>query len=155
MKPIVADMIQIQLLTGCRPGEVCSMRPSEIDRSTDVWRYWPQSHKMEHKNRQRVILIGPKAQAILLPYLDRSDDKFCFMRKRNKGRFTRMFYWKQIQQGCDKAFKAPPEIRNNKQKLKTWRKKHRWAPNRLRHAAATSIRHEFGLEAAQTHWNHL
>ena len=131
------------------------MRPSEIDRSTDVWRYWPQSHKMEHKNRQRVILIGPKAQAILLPYLDRSDDKFCFMRKRNKGRFTRMFYWKQIQQGCDKAFKAPPEIRNNKQKLKTWRKKHRWAPNRLRHAAATSIRHEFGLEAAQTHWNHL
>ena len=44
LKPIIADMVQIQLLTGCRPGEVCSMRRNEIDRSNKVWSYRPDSH---------------------------------------------------------------------------------------------------------------
>ena len=34
---IVADMIRFQQLTGCRPGEVRTLRPNEIDRSKDVW----------------------------------------------------------------------------------------------------------------------
>jgi site-specific recombinase XerC len=33
--------------------------------------------------------------------------------------------------------------------LKKWRSEHRWSPNRLRHSAATKIRRQFGLEAAQ------
>ena len=32
-----ADMIRVQLLTGMRPGEVCAMRPMDLDRSGDVW----------------------------------------------------------------------------------------------------------------------
>lgn len=30
-KPIIADMIRFQMLTGCRPGEVTSIKPCEID----------------------------------------------------------------------------------------------------------------------------
>ena len=30
-----------------------------------------------------------------------------------------------------------------------WRAKHCWSPNQLRHAAASSVRRQFGLEAAQ------
>ena len=33
---IVADMVRFQLLTDCRPGELCILRPIDIDRSKDV-----------------------------------------------------------------------------------------------------------------------
>jgi len=35
-----------------------------------------------------------------------------------------------------------------------WRKLHTWHPNQLRHAAATEIRRQFGLEAAQVTLGH-
>ena len=37
---------------------------------------------------------------------------------------------------------------------KAWRDEHRWHPHQLRHAAATRIRHQFGLEAAQIALGH-
>jgi integrase len=75
---VVADMIRFQRLTGCRPGEVCQLRPMDIDRSADVWVYRPASHKTEHHERDRVIFIGPKAQNLLRPYLLRAAESFCF-----------------------------------------------------------------------------
>ncbi|HRQ73988.1 MAG TPA: tyrosine-type recombinase/integrase, partial [Phycisphaerales bacterium] len=36
-----------------------------------------------------------------------------------------------------------------KRELAEWRRTHRWHPHQLRHSAATRIRREFGLEAAQ------
>ena len=52
---IVADMVRFQLFTGSRPGEVCSIRPSDLDRSRNVWLYRPDSHKTEHHEKDRVI----------------------------------------------------------------------------------------------------
>ncbi|MFV1969064.1 MAG: tyrosine-type recombinase/integrase [Pirellulaceae bacterium] len=75
---VVADMVRFQRLTGCRPGEVCSIRPRDVDRSSEVWRYTLESHKSEHHGRQRVIMIGPKAQAVLAPYLLRDASTCCF-----------------------------------------------------------------------------
>lgn len=149
--PMVADMIRFQKLTGCRPGEVCSIKPVEIDRTQDVWRYRPGSHKMEHKGRDRVILIGPKAQAILLPYLLREETSLCFQKPAG-GVFHRWNYNEKIHQACDKAFPAPKGTTGDA--LKAWRKKHRWAPSRLRHSRATSIREQYGLEAAQAVLGH-
>ncbi|MDA8563105.1 site-specific integrase [Mariniblastus sp.] len=145
---IVQDMVRLQLLTGCRPGEICSIKPVEIDRSEVVWRYQPGSHKMEHKGRQRVILIGPQAQAILLPYLLRDASQQCFLRAKGAP-MTRQSYGKRIKTACNKAFPAPPDIKRDAAKLKAWQKQHRWAPNRLRHTRATEIRKLYGLEAAQ------
>jgi integrase len=34
---IIADMIKLQYLLGCRPGELCSMKSGEVDCSGDVW----------------------------------------------------------------------------------------------------------------------
>jgi integrase len=34
---VVADIVRFQRLTGCRPGEVCSLRPCDLDRSRNVW----------------------------------------------------------------------------------------------------------------------
>ena len=53
---VVAAMIQFQLLTGCRPGEVRTIKPCEVDRSHNVWQYRPGSHKMEHKGRHLSLI---------------------------------------------------------------------------------------------------
>jgi integrase len=81
LPPVVADMVRFQRLTGCRPDEVCSLRPGDVDRTAEVWLYTPESHKTEHHGRSRVIAIGPKAQTVLLPYLLRDADTFCFSPK--------------------------------------------------------------------------
>lgn len=75
---IVRDMVRIQLLTGMRPGEICKLRPADVNRSGDVWEYKPRSHKTEHHGRSRVVYIGPEAQAVLKPYLLRPSDQPCF-----------------------------------------------------------------------------
>ena len=75
---VVRDMVRFQRLTGCRPGEVCRLRPCDIDRSDDVWQFRPETHKTEHHGRSRFIFIGPLAQAVLLPYLLRNSDAYCF-----------------------------------------------------------------------------
>jgi integrase len=62
-------MIELQRLTGMRPGEVCLMRSCDLDVSGRVWSYRPQSHKTERYGRDRVIYLGPKAQEILRPWL--------------------------------------------------------------------------------------
>jgi integrase len=78
LPPVVADMVRLQSLTGCRPGEVCILRPCDVDRSGKVWSFRPASHKTEHHGRERVICIGPRAQEILRPYLLRESTVYCF-----------------------------------------------------------------------------
>jgi integrase len=75
---VVADMVRFQRLTGCRPEEVCQVRPCDVDRTGDVWTYRPQSHKTEHHGRERIICLGPQSQALLRPYLLRPADAHCF-----------------------------------------------------------------------------
>jgi integrase len=75
---IVADMVRLQRLTGCRPEEVCGIRPCDVDTSGPVWAYRPRSHKTEHHGRERVIFIGPKGQDVLRPYLLRPKTAYCF-----------------------------------------------------------------------------
>lgn len=67
--PIVADMVKFQLLTGCRPGEVCRLTPKMFDRAKDVWIVELAEHKTAHHGRERFLLVGPEAQKIITPYL--------------------------------------------------------------------------------------
>lgn len=78
LPPIVADMVRLQRLTGCRPEEICNLRPCDIDTSGAVWAYRPSSHKTQHHGRERVIFIGPKGKDILRPYLLRDKTGYCF-----------------------------------------------------------------------------
>jgi integrase len=74
----VQAMVQLQLVTGMRPGELITMRPRDIDRTTQPWQYRPPQHKTLHHGHERVIFLGRKAQAIITPYLLRPDDKTLF-----------------------------------------------------------------------------
>lgn len=204
LSPVVADMIRVQRLTGCRPGEVCMLRPLDLDTSGDVWAFRPESHKTEHHGRARVISIGPKAQEILRPYLTRAADAYCFSpwesekqrrakvharrltatncgnrpgtnRKHTPNRpagtcYDNNSYRRAIHRACDFAFPAPAPLGRQagegqacwqsrlapqqQEQLAAWQAKHRWSPNRLRHAAATEIRRKYGLEAAQVTLGH-
>ncbi len=78
LPPVVADMVRFQRLTGCRPGEVCSIRPCDVDTAADIWVYRPHSHKTQHHGRDRWIFIGPQAQDVLRPYLLREKTTLCF-----------------------------------------------------------------------------
>ena len=74
----VADMVRFQRLTGARPGELCQLRPCDVDRSGEIWEYRPADHKTAYRGRERIVYIGPKAQQVLLPYLLRDAQANCF-----------------------------------------------------------------------------
>ncbi len=146
-------MVQVQRLTGMRPQEVCLLTPEQIDRTGEIWLYRPARHKSEHHDMNRVVPIGPKAQAILLPYLLRGSDEYCFQPARShRQHYTKDSYRERIQKACRRAFPAPKEL--DADERKAWEKSHRWAPNQLRHTAGTEIRAKFGLEAAQVVLGH-
>ena len=58
--PQIATMLQVQKLTGMRPDEVTIMRSCDIDRSSHVWAYRPESHKCDWLGQEKEILIGPQ-----------------------------------------------------------------------------------------------
>lgn len=74
----VAAMVRLQWLTGMRPGEVVQMRPCDIDRTGETWSYSPERHKNEWREERRVVHLGPQAQEIVRPFLDRPDDAYLF-----------------------------------------------------------------------------
>jgi integrase len=68
---VLEAMIRFQLLTGCRPGELCAMTAAAVDTSAEVWVY-RVTDKNTHRQvqrRPRLVWIGPQAQAILRPFL--------------------------------------------------------------------------------------
>jgi integrase len=77
----IAAMVDLQMLTGARCGELVIMRPIDLetDRGDGVWVYRPAVHKTEHLGKQREIFVGPRAQQVLAPFLtNRRVDQFMF-----------------------------------------------------------------------------
>jgi integrase len=69
LQPAVAAMVRFQLAAGCRPAEVCKLRPCDLEKTANplVLAYRPDGHKTAHHGHDRVILVGPKAREILAP----------------------------------------------------------------------------------------
>jgi integrase len=79
LTPLVRAMVQEQRLSGMRPGEVVVMRPCDIDRGTGrAWVYRPGSRKTEHHDIARAVFLGPRAQAVPAPFLERDPGAYCF-----------------------------------------------------------------------------
>jgi site-specific recombinase XerD len=155
-----------------------------VDRSGEVWEYRPASHKTQHHGRERIIYIGPQAQAVLLPYLLRDTQANCFSpadseqkrhieqrkrrrtrvqpsqqnrRKAKPARLPRTAYTKDsYQRSIARAI-----VKGNKDRTKAAADMGvepvllpHWHANQLRHSKATEIRRQFGLEAAQVILGH-
>jgi integrase len=128
---MAADMVRIQRLIGARPSELLMMTVAQIDRSDEsCWVYRPTDHKTEHHGHDRVILIGPKAQAILAKWIVKAGNRRLFRYASRDG------YRQAVMRAAQRA-----------------RQPH-WFPNQLRHAAGTEVREQYGLEAAQVILGH-
>jgi integrase len=214
LTPQVAAMVRLQLLTGMRPGEVAVMRGMDLETGGKVWLYRPGSdqgrhgaHKNAYRGHHRQILIGPRAQEVLRPWLRLNIAEYLFQpreamnclnaqrrlnrktpmtpsqakRARRKSprkgpgdRYTASSYASAVANGCDKAFPHPDLaalrvkdlparqrhaeiaawVEGHSEELAAWRHVHRWHPNQLRHAKATEIRREAGLDAARAVLGH-
>jgi integrase len=75
-------MIELQLLTGMRPGEVCAMRPADVDTTGAVWVYRPGQHKLAYRGRPREVVLGPKAQAVLRAFAPPGPGDYYFSPRR-------------------------------------------------------------------------
>lgn len=131
----LAVMVQLQLLMGCRPGELWVMTPASIDRLGDTWNYRPEAHKNTWREKERVITVGPHAQELLAPYLLGPEDELCFHTLAGK-QWDRYRYRYAIHQSC-KLAGVPC-----------------WNPYQLRHNAGTEVRSRFGLDGTQVILGH-
>lgn len=162
----IADMVRLQRLTGARPGEICLIRPEDIDRSGSVWLYIPERHKTEHHDKQRLIVIGPQGQAVLQLYLDRDAESYCFSPAESEQRRRQKVWENSKAAKTRKCRRLPKPSRTYAEFYDTATYRHAvqrvckrldiemWSPNQLRHSAATEIRKKFGLEAAQVVCGH-
>jgi len=161
---VVADMVRFQLLTGARPGEICTIRPVMVIRTDDVWEIHFSRHKTAWRGKSRIVYVGPQAQMILKPYLLRGEDSCCFSPiEADKQRREAKHAARTTALRCGnrpgsnvvrKPRKAPGECSDTgsyagaigyacqRAGIKTW------GPTRLRHSLATSVRKSDGLEAA-------
>jgi integrase len=156
-------MIQLQLLTGARPGEICLMRRADIEPSGRVWVYRPRQHKNLWRGHGREIYLGPQAQEVIKEFMRPDLDAYLF-----NPRLAREERYQELR--ARRQSKVPPSQRSrrkeNPKKLPgpryttySYRQAIRnacegagvpaWHPHRLRHNAATNLRREFGIELAR------
>ena len=174
-RPITA-LIELQLATGARPGELLKLRLADLkDTDREVWTAPLNAHKTSYIGRQRTLYFGPVAQGIIKEFMGgRAVDEPLFSPReavaeratysrthRRKGQkpnarktrrrvgrcYTVDTYRRAIHRACDKTFPPPDGL--SETELQAWRREHRWAPHQLRHRSATEIRKRYGLEASQ------
>jgi integrase len=159
-------LIQLQMLTGARSGELVILRPCDVDASGAVWLYSPAEHKTAHHGHRRTVYMGPRAQEVLQPFLaGRGPGCFCFSPVEAEAeRRTAQHAARKTPLSCgnvpgsNRSRSPKREIRDRydvgsyahaiARACKKAKVDH-WHPHQLRHAAATFLRKEFGLDAAR------
>lgn len=107
----VRSMLELQGLTGMRSQEVRLLRPCDVDRGGDVWLYRCAAGKNAWRGQERIVALGPQAQAVLAPWLVRAADAYCFdpgpHRKRPTDRprshYDAEGYAQAVRQACKRA----------------------------------------------------
>lgn len=66
----LSRLVQFQILTGARPSEARLLTVGDINTDGEVWLYKPNSHKNKWRGKERTVCIGPKAQAVIMPFVE-------------------------------------------------------------------------------------
>lgn len=167
--PILAAMIRFQFLTGCRPCELCSLKPYHLERAAKAWIYTvpPDANKTECHDQERKVFIGPRAQRVLKPLLDIPADDHVFSPARaevirnEQRRLKRQTpRWpSHVRRQATKRQSDPKRTKRDHYDTASYRRAvkrlcdianvERWHPNQLRHNAATRFRKKYGIELAR------
>lgn len=160
----VGAMIQLQLNTAARPGEVVGLKNGMINRNADVWSATLDDHKNAYRGLERTLHFGPKSQRILRPFLlERPIGSYLFSpRQAAADRAAKTKTHRRANQKPNP--KKTSRVINDHYSVLSYANAVRrvckkadipvWSPNQLRHTAATRIRNEQGLEAAQVALGH-
>jgi integrase len=152
--PQIATMLQVQRLTGMQPDEVTAIRPCDLNRSGAVWAYRPNSHKLDWLDQDKEILLDPKAQKLLVPWLDgRNPTQYLFspreVAEANAKALEERARRKSNKLGISK--KRPPAERYNDRGyrqavIRACRRAGvpEWSPGQLRHSAGTRFAESTG-----------
>jgi integrase len=175
----VQGMVRFQQFTGCRPTEACLLRALDLDMSNpNCWVYRPGSdqgehgtHKTAHHGHDRIILIGPRAQEVIRPFLkpDLTAYLFCpkdATRERNEKRRAKRqtpLYPAHVRLQVRKRKRRPRRAPGDRYTARVYARAiaracrkagvPEWGPNRLRHSRATELR-GYGLDMVKTILGH-
>jgi integrase len=163
-------MIELQRLTGARPGEIAIVRPIDVDMNGKIWVYTPSKHKTALHGHERLIYLGPRAQEVLGPFLQRRVDAYCFSpAEADVERRDVLHEKRETPLSCgntpgtnrkEDPQRKPGEVYTvGAYRTAIVRACKRagvpeWHPHQLRHSAATALRREFGLETARVILGH-
>ena len=183
LSPMLADMVALHRLAGFRSTELCTMRPGDIDRSAKVWVYQPKDHKTKHLGHWRKIPLGPRAQKILTPYLDRSAEEYMFKpsetqaarraaqraarqtpvqpsqidrskpESEKRRRFKPCYHRNAYYHAVQVAFKKADAANQDRPESKR-KTLVRFTPHQLRHAFLTDVAGRYGVEIARASGGH-
>ena len=164
LNPVVAAMVQVQLLTGMRPQDVRNLRTCDLDRTGDVWVYTCWTHKTEHHGHTRRVAIGPRAQLHLKPFLKPTiPEAFVFSpkdaaearRRAQRNGNPRATNRSSRKKKRPEALKRPPrdQYTTASYRRAIARAAERagvtdWHPHQLRHTRAFNVRSRFGLDSS-------
>jgi integrase len=161
LQPTVQAMVELQALTGMRPGEVWRLTTGQIDRTGDPWIYRPVQYKNAARGKDRVIPISPQAQEVLGPWLKADPNGILFSPREASQRFHEacMKPHRTDGQRAKKRQRAPQRVPGEVYNKNSYRQAIERAclragvpifqPNQIRHSFGTRVRHELGIEAAQ------
>jgi integrase len=168
----VRAMIELQRLTGMRPGEVVIIRAIDLDTTGKVWLYRPGSdqeggaHKTAWRGHGRVIAIGPRAQEVIKPFLKTDLHAYLFSPRESMEavRAERRRKRKTPVRGEQPRKRKPKRQPGERYRVSSYRQAvvkacrkagvPGWHPHQLRHTKATEIRREAGLDAARAVLGH-
>lgn len=146
LHPMLNAMIQLQLLTGMRPSEICKINIVDIETNDpECWWYKPANHKTSWREKTRAIPLTLKSIKIIERFLLNAESAGGYLFSpmcRDKvsasaGYFyTTSEYGKAIRKAAIKAKIEP------------------WSPNQLRKYAAQKLLEEQGIESASALLGH-
>jgi len=169
LSPTLKAMLRVQAATGMRPGELCRMRPCDIDRKNDAaWVYRPSKHKTAHRGKSKAVPIIGDAREAILPFLNRVPDAYCFSpaesmqwyREESRRNRKSKVQPSQLDRSKPNPRKQPSDrfdAGSYRQAITRAAKKAKvahWFPYQLRHTAGTVVRETLGVEAAQALLGH-
>ena len=166
----IRTCVLLQWWSGMRPSEALTMTGRQIQRTGTVWLYRPVQHKGVWRGRDRIVRLGPKAQAILEPVLKLDPDAAvispldAYLEVRSRKRARRRTRVQPSQKARDEknAQKEPPvgqfydvnSYRTAIHRACDLAAVPRWSPHRLRHACAARLFEQGEFEAARAVLGH-
>jgi integrase len=164
LSPPVRAMVEVQELAGMRPQDVRNLRTADLDMAGAVWIYTPWTHKTEHHGHVRQIALGPRAQAILRPFLKPGAPTEYLFSPREAIALVRANRATQRKTRRTPSELSRPRQASPERQPGEWYTKSayetavaraclkagvpRWCPNQLRHNCGTKVRRLYGLDGA-------